>query len=83
MAKLHRQNFLCAYSGSPLVVGLNATLDHRLPQSRFPEERANVENTEWVTAEVNRLKGDSTPEEFLTLLGKICEYQNSGTGKGL
>ena len=71
--KLIQQNYRCAYSGDTLVPGMNAAVDHKLPYCRFPEHRYDPDNVEWVTLEVNELKRDRTPDEFLDLLRRIAQ----------
>jgi hypothetical protein len=63
-----RQGGRCAYTDLPLRLGLDASLDHILPVSRFPARRADPTNVQWVYHRINRMKGGSTPEEFLTLV---------------
>jgi 5-methylcytosine-specific restriction endonuclease McrA len=62
---LQNQNGLCAYTGTPLVLGHNASLDHKIPRSRGGEDR--IENVQWVTWDVNRSKTDMTHEEFVAM----------------
>lgn len=61
----------CAYTREPLVLGGNATLDHRQPKARGGTGR--VDNLQWVTARVNDLKRDLTHAEFLALCRKVTE----------
>lgn len=63
--KLKAQNYRCAYTGELIVLGVNDSLDHILPISRFPELRSDPSNVEWVTRKINCMKWDSTQEEFL------------------
>lgn len=66
-ALLEKQNYECAYTGKKLVLGVNASLDHKNPRSRFPDQRHLWENVEWVDIDVNRAKRSLTKEEFLDL----------------
>ena len=72
--KLKAQNYRCAYTGELIVLGLNDSLDHILPISRFPELRSDPANVEWVTRKVNCMKWDSTREEFLETARLVASY---------
>lgn len=74
-AKLVSQNFKCAYTGIKLVLGVNASVDHILPVSRFPESKHDLDNVEWVDLKVNQMKRDSTRTEFLQLVASIAALQ--------
>lgn len=65
--KLIAQDYKCAYTGKTLVVGLNASVDHKNPSARFPDQRDALKNLEWVDVEVNRAKRCLTKEEFIDL----------------
>lgn len=69
--KLKRQNFTCLYPGDRLDLGRNASLDHEKPVSRFPELKADIDNLNWVTLEVNLAKRDLTLAEFESLCSKV------------
>jgi hypothetical protein len=75
-----REKFLaqggrCAYSGDALTLGLNATLDHILPVSRYPDLRCDPTNVEWVADWVNLMKWDATPDEFRARLRQILGHR--------
>ena len=79
-APLLREKFLaqdgrCPYSGESLTLGLNATLDHILPTSRYPELRGDPANVEWVIDWVNLMKQDATPDEFRERLHHILSHR--------
>ena len=65
LAIWERQGGRCRYTGLPLVPGLTASLDHKLPLSRGGS--ASTDNLEWVHAVVNHSKSAMTPEEFIDL----------------
>lgn len=71
--KLLSQRFRCAYTGEVLVLGVNDSVDHILPRSRFPEIAREMSNVEWVTRRVNEMKKNLTRDEFLDLLRGIVE----------
>lgn len=72
--KLVAQNYRCAYTGVPLVLGVNDSVDHILPRSRFPELVGDPTNIEWTTGQVNLAKRDLTRDEFLELVKQIVRY---------
>lgn len=59
------QGYACFYTGVPIKVGADATIDHILPASRFPSRVADIGNLCWVSQEVNRMKSDMTMDEFI------------------
>jgi hypothetical protein len=64
-ALLAAQGGVCAYTGEPLLLGGNASLDHKTPSSRGGDNA--IGNVHWVTWEVNRAKVNMTHDEFLAL----------------
>jgi hypothetical protein len=60
------QNYICPYTGKRLVLGLNASIDHKNPRSRFPDTWNRIENIEWVDIYVNSAKREMTKEEFIS-----------------
>lgn len=68
LKKFEAQGGCCAYTGEKLVLGENAALDHILPVVRFPDRANDPTNVEWVTRQVNSLKGDKTKDEFLATI---------------
>lgn len=72
---LERQNFICPYTGDKLVLGINDSIDHILASSRYPEKKHDINNLRWVSREVNRMKYNYTPEEFINLIEKIYKYR--------
>jgi len=63
------QDGKCALTGEVLIPGVNATIDHKLPQSRGGTHARS--NLQWVTRSVNNSKYDLTNEEFLELCRKV------------
>lgn len=76
LTKLKAQNYRCPHTGDNLVLGDNTWLDHIMPRSRFPELAHDIDNVEWVTETVNRMKQDQTPDEFLALIKQIHDYNS-------
>lgn len=79
--KLIGQNDLCAYTGEPIALGVNAALDHIFPVSRFPDKAKDPENVCWVTREVNVMKNNLTLSEFIQKIGTILRHCD-GASKG-
>jgi hypothetical protein len=77
--QLIAQDFTCPYTGTRLVLGVNDSVDHIYPIARFPACRNDPLNIEWVRRDVNGMKGDMTPDEFIALNRCILEYR-SGLG---
>jgi len=74
--RLIAQDFTCPYTGTRLVLGVNDSVDHVYPIARFPKLRDDPANIEWVRRDVNEMKGDRTPDEFLALIRRIMEYRS-------
>lgn len=66
-ALLIAQGFRCAYSGKLLILGPDATIDHKIPRSRGGTN--DIWNLHWVSRRVNTMKTDFTHEEFI----RACE----------
>ena len=73
--KLVAQDHRCAYTGILLELGVNDSLDHILPSSRYPERSNDKDNVEWVCRSVNGMKRDRTPDEFIASLQQIIDYR--------
>lgn len=71
METLVVQDYKCALTGAPLVVGENASVD-RIDSSRGYE----LGNIQWVTKEVNRMKIDFDQKLFIELCRKVAEYND-------
>ena len=70
-AQFKAQDGRCAYTGEPLVLGENASLDHRNPDG--PKD--DPSNVQWALWVVNRMKRDSRHEAFLSLVERISDTQ--------
>lgn len=68
-----KQGGICPYTGDQMQLGVNASIDHIKPHSRYPELRHNIKNVEWVTLDINIMKKNRTKEEFLSILSKILK----------
>ncbi len=70
---MEKQRYTCPYSGEKLVPGVNCSLDHIKPKSRFPLLTTDISNMEWTTKLVNRSKYDMTKEEYYLFIEKILK----------
>lgn len=75
--KLNKQNWKCAYTGIPLILRENASVEHILPVSRYPKYKGNINNIEWVDLNINQMKGTLTKQEFLAMCQLILERSQS------
>lgn len=62
----------CFYTGKELILGVNASLDHMNPVSRFGESANVPENLVWCDRAVNEAKKSMTKEEFIGLCKLIA-----------
>lgn len=69
-ALLIQQLGRCAYTGRPIVLGVNASIEHVEPISRSPGRASDIANLRWVEKEVNLAKRSMTLKEFLDM----CKY---------
>ena len=60
----------CAYTGEQLVLGSNASLDHKVPRSRGGPN--SIENVHWVAWKINRMKTDLSHDEFVGICKLIA-----------
>lgn len=63
----------CAYTGEELTPGDGASLDHKIPRTGGGE--ASVDNLQWISYKVNRMKTDMTEDEFLETCRSILSYR--------
>jgi 5-methylcytosine-specific restriction endonuclease McrA len=68
---LDEQQNKCAYSGLLLVIGINASVDHRTPKSKGGSNE--LDNLQWVDIRINKMKGDMTHEKFVVFLQSFVE----------
>jgi hypothetical protein len=72
-AKLESQEFKCAYTGIPLVVGGNASMDHILPKADRPDLALTAENIVWIDRDVNTAKRKFSLAHILQMSKSIVE----------
>lgn len=66
--KLVNQKFKCFYTGLPIDLGKNASLDHIFPVSSNPEKVSDIDNLVWVDKRINYLKSSMQPKEFYNFM---------------
>lgn len=73
---LSKQKNRCAYTGLPIDIGQNASIEHVQPVSKCPRRKTDVTNLKWVHREVNSMKRDMSLHDFLMMCKKILEHFN-------
>lgn len=64
----------CAYTGRDLTLGVNASVEHILPSSKFPHKSNDIKNICWVDTQINSMKNDSSFEEFIQNCIDVITY---------
>jgi hypothetical protein len=75
--RLEDCNFLCAYTGQPLVPGVNASLDHIVSRSTDPSRASDPLNLVWCDRTVNNMKTDYSIPELLTFAKALVAREAS------
>ncbi len=71
--KLRQQNFTCPYSGIPLVIGSNASIDHIVARARGGSNE--LENIQWVDIHVNYAKRALSESEFIEICKAVARHR--------
>ena len=71
LKKLEQQGNRCALSGEP-IDDKNSEIDHIIPVSRGGS--SEIENLQWVTRKINRMKQTMTNEEFVEACKLVVEH---------
>ena len=58
-----------------LEYGVNASIDHIKPLSKYPELNNDINNLQWVDKKINNMKLDMEIDEFLSFVKII--YKNN------
>lgn len=66
------QGARCFYTDRALTLGVNASLDHKKPRSRFPELASTPSNLAFCDISINLLKGKRTDEEFIQICREVA-----------
>jgi hypothetical protein len=67
----YAQECKCYLTGEPLVLGVNAGVDHILPKSKYGGDIQNSHNIRWIDRRINAMKGTLTATEFVELCYKV------------
>jgi DNA-binding CsgD family transcriptional regulator len=67
---IQEQDYKCALSGVDLTPS-TANLDHKIPRKNGGSD--SIVNLQWLSYEVNRMKGSMDQDEFIRLCGLIYE----------
>lgn len=68
---LVQQGHRCAYTGLPIILGVNASLDHIIPQSQGGTHE--LSNLQWIDDGVNRMRRTMPHDQFKTYLRRLAE----------
>lgn len=69
-----QQGCKCYYTGLDLVLGVNASIDHIKPRSKYPELTNDPSNVCWCDRSINRQKADRGQDEFKSELNELVFY---------
>jgi hypothetical protein len=72
-ALLLRQLSRCAYTGKPIDLGSNASIEHVEPASRSPGRASDIANIRWVAQEVNLAKRAMPLREFIEMCKAVLK----------
>lgn len=64
-----KQGGVCALTGTTLVPGVNASLDHIVPKAKGGTNA--LDNLQWVCIPANQAKSDLSTEEFVDLCRRV------------
>ena len=71
-----QQEGKCAISGLPIAIGENASIDHKKPLSKYPDDLYELSNLQWVDERVNRMKLNMEYDEFIFIIQTILDYNS-------
>ena len=74
LAILEAQEYRCVYTGEQLVLGVNDSIDHVLPRSRYPDLIFDISNIQWTTRVINTMKLNLLDCEFLAAIEKVAKH---------
>jgi len=73
LEKLVKQNHKCFYTNKKLILGVNASVDHFMPISKYPELRFEFGNVVWCDATINKMKLNIIYEDFIILCRQVID----------
>ena len=68
-----KEDYVCVLTGDKLVAGVNMSLDHIKPISKYPELVNDLDNMQWVTKWANISKYDITVKDFILNCSKVVK----------
>ena len=68
-----KQDYICPLTGDKLKAGVNMSLDHIKPVSRFPELKTKITNLQWITKWANNAKMNYDLEDFVANCFKVTK----------
>ena len=69
------QDCKCPYTGIQLSIGVNCELDHRVAKAKGGTN--SIDNLQWVSTAVNRMKWDLDEQEFIELCKTIATIRGN------
>ena len=64
----------CNYTGKRIAIGREASPDHALPSSKYPDLRHDLDNIVWCDSQANLIKRDLTDGEFFDLCMRVSAW---------
>lgn len=68
---LIKQEYKCTYTNKQLIIGINASIDHKIPISLGGS--SSIENLHWVDRRINTAKRNLTHDEFKAMIYAIAQ----------
>ena len=66
-----KQNYICPLTGDVLKAGVNMSLDHIKPTSKYPHLLKKISNLQWLSKWANWAKGTSSMTVFINNCTKV------------
>lgn len=67
-----KQNGKCAYTGTSLIIGANADIDHIVPISRGGKKV--IDNVHWIDTRINQMKSNLLEKDFYLLCERVRDH---------
>jgi len=67
----YEQGGMCAYTNEKLTLGVNASIDHKIPRCQGGGD--DKPNLQWTTWAINLAKHKLTEQEFIAMCKKVAE----------
>lgn len=72
--KFEAQGRRCHYTGLPIAIGVDASIDHVLPKATRPDLAESLDNLVWCHRRLNLCKRDLTGDEFIQLCRMVVRH---------